>query len=375
MKNDGFSRFTPCCGCARINHRGMEKTPDDMWRIIDANMNRIGEGLRVLEELARFTLNDEALTQQLKDMRHGLVSSDLAFQKQLLQGRDSECDVGIDIEVPGEGKQREVPVTIVANARRVQESLRVMEEMSKVPEVNLDSEKYKQARFALYTIEKNLLSMVMRQDKLKHLSGLYVIIDTSVLRGRGHVEVAGQAIRGGAKVIQLRDKVHDKGEMMSVAQELRNLCAEWGVLFIMNDELDVAVAVDADGLHVGPEDLPVKVARRLLPIDKILGCSARTIDRAVAVQSDGADYIAVGAMYSTPSKETSEVVGPERLKQIRERVTLPLVAIGGINKDNLDKVLAAGADSVAVIGAVMGAEDVEQASRQIVGRIEGGQNE
>jgi len=349
----------------------MEAPPGEILRIIDASLNRIGEGLRLLEDSARLMLNDSVLTQQLKNMRHELVRSDWSIQQQLLQARDSEGDVGIDIEVHGEEKQREMPVTIVANARRVQESLRVMEEMAKAPGLGLDSEKFKQARFALYAIEKALLSRVLRQDKIKRLFGLYVIIDATALRGRSHIEVAGQAIRGGAKVLQLRDKVHSKKELLTIAQELRNLCAEQDVLFIMNDCLDVALAVDADGLHVGQDDLPVKVARRLLPIDRILGCSARTVDKAAIAQSEGADYIAVGAMYPTSSKETAEVVGTERLKQIRQAATLPLVAIGGINASNVSEVLTAGADSVAVISAVLGAEDVEGATRQIVNMIEG----
>ena len=115
-------------------------TPGDSLRIIDANLNRIGEGLRFLEELARLTLNDAVLTQQLKNMRHEMVRVDRQLQTQLLQARDSDGDVGIYMEVPGEEKQREIPAAIVANARRVQESLRVMEEISKVPELHLDSD-------------------------------------------------------------------------------------------------------------------------------------------------------------------------------------------------------------------------------------------
>ncbi len=349
----------------------METVPGDTLRIIDANLNRIGEGLRFLEELARLRLNDASLTQQLKNMRHKMVKVDGKLQQQLLQARDSESDVGVDMEVPGEEKYREIPDAIVANARRVQESLRVVEEIAKVPGLGLDSESYKQARFDLYTIEKTLLSRVLRQEKIKRLSGLYVIVDTQALRGRSCLEVARLAIRGGAKVIQLRDKMHGKRELLTIAQELRELCAEQDILFIMNDYLDLALAVGADGLHVGQDDLPVKIARRLLPPDKILGCSVRTEDKATVAQADGADYIAVGAMYPTPSKEAAEVVGPGRIEQIRQAVNLPITAIGGINKDNLSAVLAAGADALAVISAVLGDEDVEGATRRMVNIIEG----
>jgi len=144
----------------------MEAESRETLRIIDANLNRIGEGLRVLEELARLMLDDAALTQQLKDMRHKMVRADWSLRRQLLQARDSAGDVGVDIEASDEKGQRSLPETVSANSRRVQEALRVMEEMAKIPGINLDSDKYKQARFALYTIEKELLLKLLHQDKV-----------------------------------------------------------------------------------------------------------------------------------------------------------------------------------------------------------------
>jgi len=328
----------------------------------------MGEGLRFLEDLARLILNDAALTRQLKTLRHDLVTGDWSFHQQLLQSRDAEGDVGINIEAPGQEKQRELPITVVANARRVQESLRTLEELSKLPDVppKLDPEKFKQARFKLYTIERNLLSRLLRRDKTRHIAGLYTIIDSRALKGRTHLEVASQVISGGAKIIQLRDKLLSKGELLSIAHQLRNLCAEHNVLFIINDYLDIALATEADGLHLGQNDLPIKVARRLLPIDRILGGSVTTEDQAITTEAEGADYIAVGAIYPTTYKETATVVGVERLRQVRQATSLPLVAIGGINRDNAAEVMAAGADSVAVISAVLEAESPEEAARQII---------
>ena len=172
-------------------------------RIIDANLNRIGEGLRLLEDIARLLLDDAALTQQLKTMRHELIRGNLSFHQQLLQARNSTGDVGIDIKVLGEKQQRELPTIVIANSRRVQESLRILEELAKIPDITpeLDSEKFKQARFDLYTIEQELLSKLLHKDKIKNISGLYVIIDTQALKGRSHIEVAGQVISGGAKTI------------------------------------------------------------------------------------------------------------------------------------------------------------------------------
>ncbi len=347
-------------------------TSQQTLRIIDASLNRVGEGLRFLEDIARLLLDDAMLTQQLKTMRHELIVRDSSFHRQLLQSRDSEGDVGRDTGVAGEAKKKELPALLVANARRVQEALRTLEELAKVPatELGLDSEKFKQARFELYAIERALMSRLLRQDKLKQLSGLYVIIDTEMLRGRSHVEVTLQAVRGGARVIQLRDKFLSKGKLLSMAQELRNLCAAHNVLFIMNDYLDIALAVDADGLHVGQGDLPVKVARRLLPLDKILGISTTTVEQAIAGLAEGADHVAVGSIYPTPTKKTAVGVGLERLHQVRQAVSAPLVAIGGINKDNVADVIAAGADSVAVISAVLAADSPETAARQIAEKFE-----
>jgi thiamine-phosphate pyrophosphorylase len=342
-------------------------------RLIDANLNRAGEGLHLLEELARLVLNDANLTQQLKTIRHGILKGDLAFNQQLVQSRDSEGDVGVDIEALGE-KHRELPIMVVANARRVQEALRILEELAKIPDTSpkLDAEKFKKARFELYTIEQELLSRLLRQDKTRNLTGLYAIIDSQALGGRSHLEVAGQLIRGGAKVVQLRDKLSSKGKLLPVAQQLKKLCAEQGVLFIVNDYLDLALASGADGLHLGQEDLPLVVARQLLPIDVILGVSVTTVKQAKAAEADGADYIAVGSIYPTSSKEKPKVVGLERLRQVRQAVSLPLVAIGGINKDNVAEVAAAGADAVAVITAVLGAKDIAKSAREITAGFEAG---
>ena len=346
---------------------------DQTLRIIDANLNRAGEGLRLLEEIARLLLNDAALTQQLKTIRHELLREDIPLYQQFLQARNAADDVGTNLQIPGEDKTRALPLVVVANAKRVQESLRTLEELTKTHDTTpeLDSEKFKQTRFTLYTIEQKLVARLLHQDKIRRLPGLYVIIDTEALKGRKHVEVARQVIRGGAATIQLRDKILSRKELLPIARQLKTLCIEHKVLFIVNDYLDIALETDADGVHVGQDDLPVRVVRKWLPPDKILGSSARTVELALAAQSDGADYLGVGAMYPTLSKKVKTVlVGLERLSHIKQAVSLPLVAIGGISEDNVADVIEAGAVSVAVINAVWGAESPEEAARQIVARLE-----
>lgn len=211
---------------------------------------------------------------------------------------------------------------------------------------------------------------MMMKDKIKSLAGLYVIIDTQALRGRSEKEVAQQAIKGGAKVIQLRDKERSRAELLGIAQQLSSICAENEVLFIMNDYLDIALATDADGLHLGQDDLPIPVARRIFPGNRLIGCSTHSLAEALEAQSQGADYIAIGSIYPTMSKESAKVIGLGMLQQIREAIAVPLIAIGGINEDNVEEVIKAGADGVAVISAVVGKEDVEGAARRLAAKIE-----
>ena len=164
-KLENYLALPPDPAMLELTHLEMEKIPNQTLRIVDANLNRIGEGLRVLEDIARLLLDDAALSQQLKDMRHEMVKVDLSLEQQFLQARDSAGDVGVDLEASGEGKYKDIPETLVANARRVQEALRVMEELAKNPGVPLESDKFKHARFNLYTIEKELFSKLMRRSK------------------------------------------------------------------------------------------------------------------------------------------------------------------------------------------------------------------
>ena len=341
-------------------------------RIIDANLNRSSEGLRLLEDVARFILNDATLSQQLKTIRHDLAEETKSLGVKLLSHRDSEHDVGVGKEnvIMPDVKQSQQGLlgTITANAKRVEQSLRVIEETAKLPQISpmLNPAKFEQARFTLYTLEQKLISEILRQDKIKQLAGLYVILDRQALAARNELTIGEQVIQGGAKAIQLRDKQASKAELLPVAEKVKHLCHKHSILFIMNDYLDLALAVDADGLHIGQKDLPLPIVRHTLPIDKIVGCSVTTVSQAIKAQSEGADYIAVGSIFPTKTKGNAVVVGVDRLKQIRRAVTSPLVAIGGINEDNIEQVMAAGADSVAVISAVLTQEDVKKAAQRLV---------
>jgi len=345
--------------------------------MIDANLNRSSEGLRVLEDVARFLLNDAELSQRLRTLRHDLTRETKSLSIGLLSQRDSEHDVGRphskDKELIMEATSlRGLLDLVTANAKRVEESLRVVEELAKLPEISamLNSASFEQTRFALYTLERDLISRISRRDKIERISGLYVILDRQFLVGRNELDIAGQIIEGGAKVIQLRDKQSKKRGLLPVAQKLKELCSQAGVLFIINDYLDLAMAVDADGLHIGQEDLPLPVVRRELPVDKIVGCSVTTVSQATKAQNEGADYIAVGSIFPTTTKKEAIIVGVDILKELKQIVSTPLVAIGGINQSNIGEVVAAGADAVAVISAVLGEKDVRGAVQKLVAKMD-----
>jgi thiamine-phosphate pyrophosphorylase len=345
--------------------------------MIDANLNRSSEGLRILEDIARFLLNSADLSQRLKTLRHDLAQHTKSLRLGLLSGRDAEHDVGHP------HSQDRKPITeatslqglqdlVAANAKRVEEGLRVIEELAKLPEMNshLNSAGFEQTRFALYALERDLISEVSRRDKTDRIAGLYIILDRQFLAGRDDLEVARQVIDGGAGVIQLRDKQSKKGELLLIAQELRDLCSQAGVLFIVNDYLDLALAVDADGLHIGQDDLPLHVARRELPIDRIIGCSVTTSSQATKAQNGGADYIAVGSVFPTATKKETIVVGVDAIRELKRTISTPLVAIGGINESNVTEVVAAGADAVAVISAVLSERDVKGAVQKLVTKVD-----
>ena len=204
------------------------------------------------------------------------------------------------------------------------------------------------------------------------IAGLYVIVGPDATRGRPVVDVAEAALRGGASVLQLRDKTGDRGDVLPIAVRLRELCHEHDALFFVNDDIALGFACDADGVHLGQSDLPVDVARRILAPGKLIGRSNNSEAEVVESVSMGVDYVAVGATYPTTTvgKGARQAIGLEGIRRARDLTDLPLVAIGGINEDNVAGVIEAGADCVAVISAVTMADDPEAAARRLVDAIE-----
>lgn len=199
---------------------------------------------------------------------------------------------------------------------------------------------------------------------------LYVLTDRLV-SGRPHEEQVAHAVRGGATAIQLREKALPVKDVVAIGRRIADICKRWGVLFIVNDLADVAVACGADGVHVGQDDLPVPVARQVMGRGRIVGASAGTVAEARQAAAEGADYLGVGSVFATSTKpDAGEPLGPSALAEIIHAVRVPVVGIGGITAENAAEVIRAGAAGVAVIAAVVGQDDIVAAARRLRERID-----
>ena len=195
---------------------------------------------------------------------------------------------------------------------------------------------------------------------------LYVVLDRAAARGRSLDDLLGAVIDGGCRMVQLREKDWPSGRLLPVAERLLARARSAGVTFIINDRVDLAVAVGADGVHLGQDDLPPQIARAAPPPGMILGLSTHDVTQARLARDAGADYVAVGSMFATATKPDFQLVGPELVRKLRPDIRVPLVGIGGITHDNVADVIRAGADGVAVISAVCGAPDPTAATRRFL---------
>ncbi|MDD6066104.1 MAG: thiamine phosphate synthase [Firmicutes bacterium] len=195
---------------------------------------------------------------------------------------------------------------------------------------------------------------------------LYLCTDRGLMSTDTLEEAVEQAVQGGCTVVQLREKDCTSLEFYETARSIRKITDRYKVPLIINDRVDIALAVDADGVHVGQSDLPASVVRRILGPDKIIGVSAGTLAEALQAEAEGADYLGVGAMYATSTKEDADVTTIEELKEIRKAVGIPIVVIGGINKNTLENFKGYGIDGLAVVSAVIAADDIKAAAGELV---------
>jgi thiamine-phosphate pyrophosphorylase len=206
----------------------------------------------------------------------------------------------------------------------------------------------------------------------KKIGRLCVITDTAVQKRYTHYEIAEMAVKGGADVVQLRDKTMPTGELIEAAIKIKNLCSKQNVLFIVNDRTDAALISNADGVHLGKEDISIKDARKLLGNNKIIGGTAHSLREAVQRQKEGADYVGFGHIYPTESKLKKEKPkGINYLKRVVKKVRIPIFAIGGINQANIKDVFGTGIHGAAVIGAVVKSKNPVKAVKKLKKAING----
>lgn len=194
---------------------------------------------------------------------------------------------------------------------------------------------------------------------------LYLVTDRRYVKDRSFIDAIEEAIAGGTTLIQLREKDLSSLEFYKLAKAVRELTIKHDIPLIINDRLDIALAVNADGVHVGQDDLPAKAVRKFLPQNKILGVSASTLKEALTAQGDGADYIGVGALFPTATKKNTRKVSMQELEKIKQSLNIPVVGIGGINKENIRAVIDTGVDGVAVVSEILGSNRIKDSARDL----------
>lgn len=349
----------------------MSPTADQtVYRILDASANRAAEGLRTMEEFARFALDDRELAGELKRQRHQLASAlERLPRRRLLAARDTAGDVGTTIGVPSEYARAAPAAVVAAAASRTQQAMRCLEEVSKTIEPAVAA-LVEQIRYRCYTAAAELEMKLGDSRRVERLATaqLYVLIDA----GRSQ-QTFLQTIRtlaaGGVDVVQLRDRTLDDRTLLHRATAGAALAREWNVLFIVNDRADLAVAAGADGVHVGQEELPAAAARAILGPERLVGVSTHSLEQAAEAAAEGADYIGCGPVFPGQTKAFDTYVGTELLQQVASQTPLPAFAIGGITAGNLDEVITAGFTRIAVTGAVRDAADPERAAAELKQRL------
>ena len=332
-----------------------------LYRILDANINRAAEGCRTLEDLARFQLEDAALTRSLRELRHAVRTHCDHLLPLLLAGRNAIADLGLPLSQTAGGDAREDLQQLTAGAaKRMQEALRVSEENLKLLGHYPLAKEYEQLRYRAYTLEQEFRAALQRRILRPRLpNGLYGITAHELSNGRDNMTVARAMLDGGLRILQYREKDMKKRQQYEECLELRRLTHEYDALFIINDHPDIALAVEADGVHIGQDDLPLEEVRRLVGERMLIGLSTHSPAQAEDAVRRGADYIGVGPLFATKTKkDVCAPVGFEYLDYVAAKIPLPFVAIGGIKEHNLPQVLQHGATCACLVSDIVGADDI-----------------
>jgi thiamine-phosphate pyrophosphorylase len=340
----------------------------DLGRILDASANRASEGLRVVEDFVRFVLDDPALTRRIKEARHRLGAAVRALDLEgLAAARDTRGDVGTHIMTVSEQSRENPRAVLSANFKRTAEALRTLEEYGKLIDPWLAG-RFEVLRYDVYTLEKLTLTAA-RSYRTLGAARLMVLVGGLPTLG-DLTWIVGEALAGGADVIQLREKGLSDREWLRRAREVRILTAAAGARLIVNDRADLARLAGADGVHLGQEDVRLRDARRIVGTSSLIGVSTHDPEQLDEAVLDGASYLGVGPVFSSATKDFARLAGLNFVRHAAEATSLRWFAIGGIDLDNLDAVLDAGATRIAVASAVVAAERPRKAAAAFRARLD-----
>lgn len=337
-------------------------------RITDANLNRAAEASRILEEIARFLLDDKNLSEKIKRIRHEISNLQEKDYDNYLSARDTINDVGVDIKNTTERTNLET--IFKANIKRLQQALRTLAEY--YIENSEGRNLLEKFRYESYTLEKimwNKLKEKYNQIKLNEKK-LYLVTNSDKFGTEDEfLDAIASALEGGVDILQLREKHKPANQVLELGKKVKLLCAQYDTTFIVNDRIDIAFALEADGVHLGQDDLDVISARAILGENAIVGISTHAPEQALKAIEDGADYIGIGPVFATPTKEGRIPVGLKYVKWANENVNIPAFAIGGIDLDNVDEIINVGIKKIAVVRAIINAKSPQKAAEMFLDKI------
>ena len=341
-----------------------------IWRTLDASANRSAEAVRVLEDILRFCLNDAFLSQEAKAIRHELavIFAQEDFQARI-QLRDVLRDVGASSTASKSPPRTELRHVFAANAARASQSIRSLEECSRVVMPRATTG-FEQLRYRIYTLEKAAMTIIKSQKMFADIR-LCVLLDVDQTQAEFKTLV-GQLLDAGVRMIQLRDKKASTAllceradTMLQQVRQHAEMKTGKRCLVLINDRADVAVAVNADGVHLGETDLPVNLARKVCGHEFIIGRTAHSIDEARQAVREGVDYLGVGPCYPSTTKQFEYFASDAFLRDVSKEIQLPIFGIGGIASDNIDRLIHLGVTRVAIASSITGAADPGEECRLI----------
>ncbi|HUV36169.1 MAG TPA: thiamine phosphate synthase [Patescibacteria group bacterium] len=321
-------------------------------RILDANANRCAEGLRVVEEIIRFAAGDKTLLVRIKEIRHAVRTGMGAFTSAPYRFRDSRADVGRTCTTDSELLRGSMENIARANFARAEEALRVLEEFGKLTNVEA-AEGFKALRFEMYELERIFFEGAVPRGKLPDPPFLYAILDRAIVAAADVPAAAAALVEGGVDILQYRAKGVPADEQRADLLAVIPAAAVRAVPVIVNDDPELALETGAHGVHLGARDPAPAAARRILGRDRIVGVSVHSVQELERIDPGVVDYIAVGAIFASPTKPDAPVAGVEFIDAVRGLVACTLVAIGGIDERTIDRVLDHGADGVALVSALL----------------------